>query len=362
MRVRIAEATSFQSFDGRHSVFAEASQRLFELNDTAMAVLAAMDDPVTLPALFDEIIPVLPGGAEALERLLVEWSACGLIELLHSDQIDDPIGAPAALLGSPAGKARLTCLVEECRWLSAYGHLPKGNGQGFEACGMETGSLGLVRIDGGASRIVPSDLLPATFRFHLVEALLERNPSVALHCAVLVRGGSATVLMGPPGTGKSTMALFAGKAGFTIGCDDIAFLDAESRGVTPLALPLTLKTGSMALAEAAGFAIDRTAVVPRNDGVEVMYLPLPNAPVEGPIPVRAIIKLERGSEEAPALSPWSKTECLELLCSEALSPTGKASIDTFRSMLAMVERAETLVLSYGEAERAVALLESHVAG
>lgn len=358
MHVQIAEATAFQAFDGRRSVFIEASQRLFELSDSAMAVLAAMDAPVSLDDLRNDLSRDLDGGSKVFDRLLVEWSSHGLIDLLPG-----PARAHVPLhLGSPVAPASLHPVGGGCGWLEPYAHLPRNRGEGFGAWAERSGDLGLVSIEGGASRIVPSDLLPATFRFYLVEALLERNPSVALHCAVLVRGGSATVLMGPPGTGKSTMALFAGKAGFAIGCDDIAFLDCESRGVTPLALPLTLKKGSMGLAEAAGFAIDRTAVVPRNDGVEVLYLPLPNAPVEGPIPVRAIIKLERGSEEAPALSPWSKTECLELLCSEALSPTGKASIDTFRSMLGMVEGAETLVLTYGEAERAAALIESHVAG
>lgn len=358
MHVQIAEATAFQAFDGRRSVFIEASQRLFELSDSAMAVLAAMDAPVSLDDLRNDLSRDLDGGSKVFDRLLVEWSSHGLIDLRPG-----PARAHVPLhLGSPVAPASLHPVGGGCGWLEPYAHLPRNLGEGFGAWAERSGDLGLVSIEGGASRIVPSDLLPATFRFHLVEALLERNPSVALHCAVLVRGGFATVLMGPPGTGKSTMALFAGKAGFAIGCDDIAFLDCESRGVMPLALPLTLKKGSMGLAEAAGFAIDRTAVVPRNDGVEVMYLPLPNTPVEGPIPVRAIIKLERRGEEAPALSPWSKTECLELLCSEALSPTGKASIETFRSMLGMVERAETLVLSYGEAERAVALLESHVAG
>ena len=107
MRVRIAEATSFQSFDGRRSVFAQASQRLFELNDAAMAVLAAMDDPITLPELHDDIAPALPGGVEALDRLLVEWSACGLIEVLPDDPEDDAILVPAVTLASPAVQARL---------------------------------------------------------------------------------------------------------------------------------------------------------------------------------------------------------------------------------------------------------------
>lgn len=361
MRVQIAEATAFQNFDGRRCVFAEASQRLFELNDTAMSVLAAMDRPVALPDLYESIAVDLPGGRDALDQLLVEWSGCGLIELQASSSERDHGDAPTRQLGSPDAAARIHCGGEECAWFAPYAHLPLAEDGGFGASGEVFENLGLVRIEGAISRIVPRALLAATFRFHLVEALLARNSAVALHCAVLVREGAATVVMGPPGTGKSTMALFAAEAGFAIGCDDIAFLDTGGRGVAPLPLPLTLKEGSWSLAKAAGFEIDCAQAVRRQDGIDVLYLPISNSPITGPIPVRAIVKLERGDHDGAELAPWSATECLEHLCSEALSPSGKASVETFRSMLGMVEGAETLVLRYGEAQVAASVLESHVA-
>lgn len=362
MRVQIADNTAFQSFDGRYSVFAEASQRLFELNSSALRVLSAMDEPIALTALRETIAPEMTGGSTALDRLLVEWSSCGLIELLPETPGNAPLESAGASLDTPAGPARLHCLGEHREWFAPYDHLAKhgSDATALEASGQIMHDLGLVWIEGGASRIVPRELLPASFRYHLVEALLERNRSVALHCAVLVRDGSATVLMGPPGTGKSTMSLFAGRAGFAIGGDDIAFLDAQTQGIVPLALPLTLKSGSRKIASAAGFGIDSGQVVPRNDGVDVLYLPIPNSPVAAPLPVRAIVRLDRRGDEAPTLRPWSPTECLERLCSEARSRSGKASTETFRAMLGVVEQAETLTLSYGEAEQAASLLERHV--
>lgn len=361
MRIRIADATSFQSFDGKRCVFVEASQQLFELNDAAMAVLAAIDQPVQLTVLRDAIAPTIPGGIAVLQHLLVDWSACGLIELLPSR--DDSVAQtkPTFQLVSPSAIARLHLHDEDCSWLAPYSHLPRGGENGFNACCEVDGEIGLVSIEGGASRIVPRHLLPATLRYYLVEALLERNSSVALHCAVLMKNGASIVLMGPPGTGKSTMALFASKEGFAIGCDDIAFLDAASSGVVPLPLPLTLKRGSLDLARAAGFEIDCSQIVPRHDGTDVLYLPMPNGPLGCPIPIRAIIQLQRGDSGGAELSTWSKTECLERMCSEALSRSGKASVETFQSMLSMVEKTETLTLHYAEAEQAARLLESHVA-
>lgn len=361
MLIRIADATSFQSFDGKRSVFVEASQQLFELNDAAMAVLAATDQPVQLSALRDAISPAIPGGSATLHRLLVDWAACGLIELLPNRDSSVTHKKAALQLVTPAVIARLHLDHDDYSWLAPYSHLPSGKDEGFNAYFEVDGDIGLVSIEGGASRIVPRDLLPATLRYHLVEALLERNSSVALHCAVLVKNGASIVLMGPPGTGKSTMALFASREGFGIGCDDIAFLGAAGSGVVPLPLPLTLKKGSLDLVRAAGFEIDCSQIVPRHDGTDVLYLPVPNGPFECPIPIRAIIQLQRGGSEGAQISPWSKTECLECMCSEALSRSGKASVETFQSMLTMVERTETLTLDYAEAEQAARLLESHVA-
>ena len=362
MRVQIADNTAFQSFDGRYSVFAEASQRLFELNPSALRVFSAMDEPIAVAELRETLGREMIGGCAALDRLLVEWSSCGLIELLPETPGNEPLEFVGASLESPAGPARLLCLGDHRDWFAPYDHLAREDEDEavLKASGQILDDLGLVRIEGGASRIVPLKLLSTSFRFHLVESLLARNRSVALHCAVLVRDGSATVLMGPPGTGKSTMALFAARVGFAVGGDDIAFLDTQTQGIAPLALPLTLKSGSRKIASAAGFAIDSSQVVPRNDGVDVLYLPLPNAPSAGPLPVRAIVRLDRYGDEPPALRPWSPTECLEHLCSEALSRSGKASVETFRAMLGIVEQAETLTLSYGEAEQAASLLERHV--
>ncbi|WP_338244455.1 hypothetical protein [Aurantiacibacter hainanensis] len=323
-----------------------------------------MDEPVPLARLREEIAHDLAGGAAALDGLLAEWSSCGLIELLPDRPGSAPADGALALIESPAGPARMQCLGTDCDWFAPYSHLSSDGEQApvIDACGQIAGTLGLIRIEGGRTRIVPRELLAATFRFHLVEALLEHNQSVALHCAVLVKEGSAIVLMGPPGTGKSTMTLFAGRAGFAIGGDDIAFLDNETQSVAALALPLTLKSGSREKARGAGFPIDTTRIVPRNDGVDVLYLPIPNDPIGGAIPVRAIVRLDRSDEKQPALRAWTKTDCLDLLCREARSRSGSASIETFRALLGMVEQAETLVLSYDEAEHAVSLLERHVSG
>lgn len=360
MRVQIAKRTAFQSFDGRRSVFAEASQRLYELNPSALAVLAALDEPLALPTLQEAISPRLAGGRAALNRLLVEWSNCGLIELLPEFPDRPSDVALDARLDSPGTSARLHCLGKACDWFSPYGHLPEAGDHGLDIFGQASGDLGLVCVAGGTSRLVPRPLLAATFRFHLVEALLGRSDGVAVHCAVLVKNNAAIMLMGPPGTGKSTMALFAEKVGFAVGCDDIAFLEAQNRTVLPLALPLTLKSGSWDVARAAGIEIDLADVVPRQDGIDVLYLQLSQAPASGPIEVRSIVKLDRVGDDPPTLAPWSKTQALEHLCSEARSRSGHASVETFRSLIALVEKTETVILTYSEAEQAASLLESHV--
>jgi hypothetical protein len=69
------------------------------------------------------------------------------------------------------------------------------------------------------------------FRYSVLEALtlalitrLDREP---LHAGGLVRGGSALLLAGPSGTGKSTLVYAAARAGFSVLAEDAVFLQLD---------------------------------------------------------------------------------------------------------------------------------------
>ncbi|MGY1812839.1 hypothetical protein [Blastococcus sp. SYSU D00820] len=70
-----------------------------------------------------------------------------------------------------------------------------------------------------------SDLEQHLVLDHVLPLVLARRGEMVLHGAVVSLGERAAVLMGPTGSGKSTLTAFAGQRGWTVGGDDGAVLD-----------------------------------------------------------------------------------------------------------------------------------------
>lgn len=96
------------------------------------------------------------------------------------------------------------------------------------------GSFGI----GDASRregvaYVTRDLLaePDHLRYGLLDAitlvLVTKHDRTPVHASVVMRGGTALVLAGPSGTGKSTLAYAALRAGMNVLTDDAAYIQTE---------------------------------------------------------------------------------------------------------------------------------------
>lgn len=79
----------------------------------------------------------------------------------------------------------------------------------------------------------------------LFDTVFERSRSALLiHGAALVRKGEATIVSGPSGTGKSTLAFVgARRFGWELSSDDVAPLDLESRSVRPFPKALSIRQG-----------------------------------------------------------------------------------------------------------------------
>ena len=189
-----------------------------------------------------------------------------------------------------------------------------------------------------------------------LEARLRIDRPLRLAVDLAVAPGEILALVGRSGAGKSTLALFAGEQGFTVAGDDVGLISPRDRTIMPVALPLTLKSGSWdRLAETArrGPAL---RPVPREDGIEVVYRPLPQPPAERPLRIRALVLLDRHDGETAHLAEWPKTDCLRHLCSEAKSPSGAASREDIEGFVAIIERAEILRLTYADARDAALAL------
>jgi HprK-related kinase A len=76
---------------------------------------------------------------------------------------------------------------------------------------------------------------------------------LAIHAAVVERGGRALVLPAPPGTGKSTLCAGLVSRGWRLLSDELALIDRDG-SLVPLARPISLKNASIGVIR--GFAQD----------------------------------------------------------------------------------------------------------
>lgn len=146
--------------------------------------------------------------------------------------------------------------------------------------------------------------------------LLPRRGALALHAAAVVSGAGATLLLGPSGGGKSTIAAaLAARHGWRLYADDVAIVRSEpaaSMGaafaVWPAATGVCLKRDALA---ALGVAPADCHALTAYDQ-KVWYEPEPCV-AANPQPLRALVFLRRSAAAAvPVLEPIPSSEGLVL--------------------------------------------------
>lgn len=70
---------------------------------------------------------------------------------------------------------------------------------------------------------------------------------LAIHAAVLERGGKAIILPAPPGSGKSTLCAVLMQEGWRLLSDEMCLIDLQSGLIWPYVRPVSLKNQSIAL-------------------------------------------------------------------------------------------------------------------
>jgi len=66
-----------------------------------------------------------------------------------------------------------------------------------------------------------------------------------IHAAVVERGGHALIMPAPPGSGKSTLCAALVARGWRLLSDELALIDVETRRITPVPRPISLKNASI---------------------------------------------------------------------------------------------------------------------
>lgn len=97
----------------------------------------------------------------------------------------------------------------------------------------------------------PFEPLPLAHAYPLFEWALnwcistQAHQYLILHAAVMERDGSALIMPGPPGSGKSTLCAGLVSRGWRLLSDELTLIDPEDRCVVPIARPVSLKNASL---------------------------------------------------------------------------------------------------------------------
>jgi len=347
--------------DGRPVVFSERSQELFELNESAAALIARLTQPTSLDVFHRELGNCLASQDDEAETLIADWLDKGIINA--SFDWDHPYFSSGSSAQLPLDHICVEIRFGSDRFgqslAAAYSHLRSEGSADLRAAAVPFGTSAIIQVEGRHAVAVPIGEAESGLRSSLVDQVLDSPRCVALHAACMVKEREAVLLMGESGTGKSILAARLGGSRLACSGDDIAMFDPVQGAVKGVPLPLTIKQSGWDLLAGAMPDMSNSPATRRKDGQWVRYLPLPAiSPVDW-MPVGAIVNLRRKAGAAPSLEPISRIDCLRKLCNDAHSKSGRCSADLLGAMVALVDQAEALQLCYGQAADAAVLLERH---
>ena len=350
-------------FIGEHrTIFSEAQQKLFEVNELAAYIGCRLEDGVALDELIDDLVNRgMP--AEAARRTVVQllclWSREGL-----AVAADQPPTEPPQFVQTIAAADRIAVLRYHDVGLATlvapvFAHLASKDHTGGAPTTFDvwrSDGMALVSKDGEPGSIVTPRQVAPLLKAGMTDAVL-RDPAcpLALHAACLVKGGRGLLLVGSPGAGKTTLTLWLAEDGFDYGGDDITLMNADGfvRGV-PFAP--AIKSGAWGLARMIRPDARHARVHHRLDGKRVRYLSPTRVADQASVPIGWVVVLDRrslGSAQIAALDP---TQVLTCLLQEASSTSRTVPVSVLRTLVASLSTARLCRLRYAHPGEAVAVL------
>jgi hypothetical protein len=346
---------------GRTVIFSEDAQKLIALNEAAAIIWQGLEAGFPCDKLADDI-----DRQAAVSRLLANWARNGFIRRSVAAPARKAPSRPDALPQErdfEIGLARIRlCLGTDVPGAMLWPYFTH-----FETSRREAQVTLKIHLDTPPSRNTfgvsenPSDA-QTIFRFsrgnrilvacsedkivpilknQLTTEVLDHGAyALALHAAALVIDGRLLVITGPPGAGKSILAVGLLRTGLGFAADDLVLLDGDgaARGV-----PFwpALKEPSWTLLEHFRPDMDIYPVHHRPDGKAVRYLPPDRAISRSRHPVGWIISL---SEDGCGLAPLDPLRTFEVLLSGAFLPGNQLSKEGFRALALLVQGAHCFSL------------------
>jgi hypothetical protein len=348
------------SVEGRSLVFCERRQQLYELNSTADVIWGALleESPPRAARLLAAQFGGDPDEARGhVERQLAQWLREGCWEPAEPAER----AAEAALRLTVEGvRVEILCgdQAMQRRLGEVFGQFPAFTGLPAISIRITPWAEGFHLFEGdcyaGASK---ADEVVPRIKAMLTERVTRRRfPGFYAHGALLEKGPVLAMLAGPPGAGKSTLALALHAAGWSLCADDLIRVDGSAR-FRGVAFAPALKEGAWALLRPSWPELTDWPVEFRSDGQKVRYAPA-TAAARRPKTPDLFVDLSRKEGEAAQVLLLDPVEALSLLLGEAFSARGRISADLMARLMERFRHMACRRLVYGSLEEGVRALET----
>lgn len=205
-----------------------------------------------------------------------------------------------------------------------------------------------------------TDIVAAFFANLIMARAAEDECLLWLHCAAVALSGKLLVFPSASEGGKSTLAAHLAQAGGKVFSDDVLPVNTTTKrgvalGIAPrLRLPLPKASSDRFL----DFVGNRNSL--RNE--VFAYVKLEGQGEGGTLaglgeeaPIEAFILLDRGTTDAPAIFPESKSELLKFVIEQHLE-TKLPATEVVKQLRRLVSAVPCMRLHYQEGEQAIVLL------
>lgn len=182
---------------------------------------------------------------------------------------------------------------------------------------------------------------------------------LAIHAAMLNRGDSGIILAGASGSGKSTLCAALSQQSFIPYSDEIALIDGGTLTLSPMVLPMAIKTGSWNALQETYPKLVNYPEWQREDGRILKYLPLDFNNHELPTcKVQALVFPKFNAETStPSMEKLSVVSALQEISVAGYQIKDHLDQTKFETLLGWLKEVPAYRIEYADSQAGVKLVE-----